>query len=788
MTTSAVTPESSLLLTLEEIAQLISHSHDPSETLANIVTLIRGRFATDVCSVYILEPDRGELVLGATIGLRSDCVGCLRMRLDEGLTGLAAQTLAPVIVDDAFQHPRFKYFPDAGEDRYHSFLGIPLIEGGVVQGVLVVQAVEPRRFSTNETRMLVTVASQLAPLVSSARLLGHVVAVSHAAPARAEAEQRQPWRGTPLGPGVGWGEAYLVSRLEELPPDSSPREVNTARVRERLARAMEAAKEEVAHQSQRLSALAGEEHGAILQAHLMLLQDRTLERDLNQSLARGLTAEAALLAVRDQYVAALQKVSTPFFQERAYDVKDVFRRIRWHLQPHAAGGGAAGERVVLVAHEASVLDLFSVDFDRLAAIVIERGGPQSHAAILARSLGIPMVGQIPDLVDRLEPGRRLLVDGSAGTVILDPTPDELATLRPSGPKPADYFAVPADPPEGLPAVEANINLLSEVTQAVQQGATGIGLYRTEFLFLARRSLPGEEEQVGIYRKLLSRLQGRPVSIRTFDLRPNKLVHRSPLTPSAAEALDTRRLLESPPLQKLFKDQVRAILRAAATGPARLLVPLVTSTEQLEWVIGTVAAARHELVQEGLEHGRRVPLGVMVEVAGVVPLLASWAERVDFFAVGTNDLVASALGLDRDDPVGGARQDFLHPGVLRMLHDVVAPARRAGRRVTVCGEMASDPAGVRALAALDVDAVSVPVHQLSPTRLVLGQLSPQRLDDLAGALTAARTVAQVRELLSPARGGERIPLRPPATAGIDEPSVRGRERGEGGDTVASGPTS
>ena len=171
MTPTAATPETCLLLTLEEISQLISHSHDPSDTLANIVTLIQKRFETDVCSVYILEPDRGELVLGATIGLQPSCVGRIRMRLDEGLTGLAAQTQAPVIVDDAFLHPRFKYFPDAGEDPYHSFLGIPLIEAGDVQGVLVVQAVEPRRFTANETRMLVTVASQLAPLVSGAQLL-----------------------------------------------------------------------------------------------------------------------------------------------------------------------------------------------------------------------------------------------------------------------------------------------------------------------------------------------------------------------------------------------------------------------------------------------------------------------------------------------------------------------------------------------------------------------------------------------------------------------------------------
>src|SRR5262245_22983707 len=172
---SGASQESSLLLTLEEVSQLVSHSHHPGETLTNIVRLIQSRFHTDVCSVYLLEPQEGHLVLGATVGLKAESVGRVRMRLDEGLTGLVAEKMAPVMVGDAFAHPRFKYFPEAGEDPYHSFLGVPLVEGGTLQGVLVVQTLEPRVFAPNEIRMLVTVASQLASLVSGARLLERVI-------------------------------------------------------------------------------------------------------------------------------------------------------------------------------------------------------------------------------------------------------------------------------------------------------------------------------------------------------------------------------------------------------------------------------------------------------------------------------------------------------------------------------------------------------------------------------------------------------------------------------------
>ena len=189
--------ESSLLLTLEEISRLVSHSHDPGETLANIVRLIQGRFHTAVCSVYLLEPGGGELVLAATVGLAPDAVGRVRMQPDEGLTGLTAQKMAPVMVPDAFGHPRFKYFPEAGEDPYRSFLGVPLVEGGALQGVLVVQTVEPRTFAPSEVRMLVTVAAQLASLVGDARLLEQVAAAAHHEPGAGPAPA---WRRS----GGGW--------------------------------------------------------------------------------------------------------------------------------------------------------------------------------------------------------------------------------------------------------------------------------------------------------------------------------------------------------------------------------------------------------------------------------------------------------------------------------------------------------------------------------------------------------------------------------------------------------
>jgi phosphotransferase system enzyme I (PtsP) len=751
MSIESSTRDSALLLTLEEISQLVSHSRDPGETLTNIVRLIQGRCETDVCSVYLLETERGELVLGATVGLAPSSVGRVRMRIDEGLTGLVAERMAPVMVDDAFQHPRFKYFPEAGEDPYHSFLGVPLVEAGVVLGVLVVQTVEPRAFSSGEARMLVTVAAQIAPLVSGARLLEQVLAAAHQ-PGETADQQDQPLgtaslRGIALSPGFGLGHAYIVNGAGVEPAAPELSKIGATAEKRRLDLAREAVHDEITRLSRRVSELVGEDHGAILQAQLMILQDRTIEADLTSCLNAGTSAESALNQTLNKYVAVFRKLTNPLFQERVFDIKDVFRRILWQLQPHGHATDAGGDRLVLVAHEASVMDLFSVDLDRLAAVVVGHGGPQSHAAILARSLGIPMVGQLLEGTTTIRPGQLLLVDGSSGLVQLDP-PARPAEIKPTPvpcPASAEPSATDAVLP-GLPLVEVNINLLYEVERAVELQATGVGLYRTEFLFLARRTLPSEEEQVSIYRKLIKTLRGRPASIRTFDLRPDKVALSGQITATPAFPYDWRRVLDSPPLQELFKDQVRAILRAATSGPTRIIVPLVTQTEQVQLITETVAQARRELRRDKLEFGDQLPIGFMIEAGAALPMIETWADQADFFAFGTNDLLASLLGIDRDDPVGASRTDPLHPGVLRLLQEAVESAHRAGRPVAVCGELASDPQGVLALAALRVDRLSVAVDRLESTRKALARQTPESLAELAARLRPLRTADAVRRLL------------------------------------------
>jgi phosphotransferase system enzyme I (PtsP) len=745
--------DSSLLLTLEEISQLIAHSHDPAETLAGVVQMVGDRFQTQVCSVYLFDARAGELVLSATVGLKPESVGKVRMGLGEGLTGLVGQKMAPVMEPNAFSHPRFKFFPEAGEELYQSFLGVPLIESGSLVGVLVVQTDEPRTFSPNEVRMLRTVAGQVASLVGDAQLLDRINLAAHASAEVDEPGGHSPrvLRGVPLGAGRAWGSAYVVDHVERwrraLPMSGG----DPAHEKQRLADAVVGAQEELKRLSQQISELVGEDHGAILQAQLMLMQDRTIEKDLIHSLEGGASAEGALLTVLDRYVAAFQSVATPHFQERVFDLKDVFHRVLWRLQPQPdfeSGPGSTNDRLILVLPEASVMALFAVELSRLAGIVVEHGGPQSHAAILARTLGIPMVGQVPSCTALLKRGRLVLVDGDSGEVVLDPVLTEEKTT-PVGqasrlPRASETLALRTTSAD-TPRIEVNINLLSEAETAVEYGAEGVGLYRSEFLFLARRTLPTEDEQVSIYRKLVRRLEGRPVCIRTFDLRPDKLASYSHLGSATARALDWRVVLESPPLQQLFHDQVRAILRVAAEAPVRMLIPLVTRTELLDFACETIALARCELAAEERPFAD-VPLGVMIEVPAAVPLMRLWAEHVDFFALGTNDLTASALDVDRDDPVSAPGSDPLHPGLLHLVAQAIDNARAADRPVSVCGEMAADPEGSVALACLGVNSLSVPVAQFPRIRERLSRIDPASLADLRKIILRQRTADEVRSAI------------------------------------------
>jgi phosphotransferase system enzyme I (PtsP) len=740
-----------LLLTLREVSDLVSNSHDLAETLSNICHLIQRRFQTDVCSVYTMEELSNELVLRATVGLRQESVGHVKMGLHEGLVGLVAQQRSHVSVEDAPTHPRFRYFPESGEEKYHSFLGVPLIQGGAVEGVLVVQHMEPRRYTANEVRLLVGVAAQVAILVTNARLTRDLAAVvRREADAASERRRRtviSEFRGTASSPGCGLGRAARFEEFDFNDPELVQREPDLVdEERARLQVAMDRAKEDLDHAAHYLAELLGEQFGALMQAQRLMLEDSSVQNDLVRMIERGLTVERAVVTACDQYLRAFQKLKNPFFYERIYDIKDVFRRVLHHAMPEQTLVQPGGN-VVVIAHEVSLLELFASDLRHVKGIAVEKGGVHSHVAILARSLGIPMLTHVRGLLASVEAGDEVFVDGASGTLLLNP--DEirrkaLVKLVEDAATAVDAAAHQHPAPIRL---EATVNLLPELGLTVSRGADGVGLYRSELLELACRSFPTEEEQLETYRRMIAMLDGKPITIRTLDLRPAKLFGITNDPMFERETWDWRLVAELPHVQSLLRSQLRAALHASLEGPARILFPMIVSEKQLYCALSLVDQARRSLEQDGVFVDKHVPIGLMIEVPAAAMFAKRWVNLVDFVSIGSNDLLHSLMGIQREDSQLESLRTPLEPVYLMTVSQIVRHAHRAGRTVSVCGEAIDNSPAILALYALGVDSVSLPPNDIPRVRQLFHSVElPSDLREVARRITKCRTSSAVEEVL------------------------------------------
>lgn len=742
--------DSMLLLTLGEVSTLVAHSHDLSETLTNIVHHIQQRFHTDVCSVYTLDSTVNELVLSATVGLHCESVNQIRMPIEEGLVGLVVERMEPVSVEDAPTHPRYRYFPETGEEQYHSFLGVPLVQGGSVQGVLVVQHREKRRYSNNEIRLLTGVAAQLAILVTNSRLTRHLsefiqkqqvlqetIAQEHSKPNQIH--------GVPASPGLAHGVARRFEEFDFTNPRLVSRPPGSVQDEQQLfEHALEQARLETDVAARHLVDLLGEQFGAIVQAQRLMLEDSNIQRELRRLIQEGASVEQAVVAVCSDYLKAFQKLDNPFFYERIYDIKDVFRRLLGIAVSGASQKFTTG-KLVVVAHEVSLLELFACDLSRVSAIVVEKGGAYSHVAILARSLGIPMLTQARDVMACVRDGDEMFVDAGSGTVYVNPEQTRRDIFMEMLRRPAPETNSPASQPPPI-RLEATVNLLPEVARTVQLGGEAVGLYRSEFLELARRSFPTEEEQLVVYRKMLQILDGRPLTLRTLDLRREKLFGIE-YDAKLHQPIDWRLVADSAMVRDLIRTQLRAAFRAAASGALRVLFPLVTSQRQLTCALSLAEEAKQSLEEDGLPYNPNVPLGIMIEVPSAAMNTRRWAPLVDFVCIGSNDLLHALLGIERTDDEVLHLRTPLDPSYLATVRYIIKHAHACHKSVTVCGEAASNPQAALALYAMGANALSVPPDDLEKVRRVFQDVQlPSDLNHVRHDLLRATSAEQVQSLL------------------------------------------
>jgi len=566
-------------------------------------------------------------------------------------------------------------------------------------------------------------------------------------------------RGQGVSPGIGIGRALVVTRgtanlrfrIPERRIDGELARLDTARAQARV---------QIGHIKQRIAAAAGADHAYLFDAQLLLLDDPMLV-DRAASIVRGerLNAESALQRALDEVSALFDQVDDPYLRERKGDVADVVGRLCMNLRadgdPLDLFRDVEGP-LVLVAEELSPSLIAQMDGDRLAAFVTDAGSWTYHTAILARSMHIPAVTGLRHASGLIPPGALVAVDGSTGAVLVDPAPDVLADLEARSIKRRAYERS-LDELGDLPSItqdrtviriEANIEMPEEAARARERGAEGIGLYRSEFLLAGTGAASLDEEaQYTVYRRLLDAMAGGRVTVRTFDVTEAQmgLTHGAETMRSP---LGLRGLRLSLSFDEVFQAQLRALLRAAAHGPLRIMFPFVTGVEELRAARAAVVQARETLRARGLSPPD-VPIGIMIEVPSAALTIDLLADEADFVSIGTNDLIQYTLAVDRtDDRVSGMYAP-LHPAILRILRHVTRGARRRGLPVSVCGEMAADPALLPLLTGLGLREFSMTPAAIPVAKQVVRGIRIADTVRLASRALKAATAADVEKVLAEA---------------------------------------
>lgn len=728
-----------MLTRLREIVEKVASAPRLNEALDILVTDICLAMHTEVCSVYLADHDRRCYYLMATKGLKKPRGRTITLAFDEGIVGLVGRLAEPINLADAQKHPSFKYVPAVKEERFRAFLGVPIIQRRQLLGVLVVQQREHRQFDESEESFLVTLATQMAGILSQSQL------------AALFGQYRQTRiRALPASPGVAIAEGWMDSTLPLMEQVSEASTLDTTLERERLTAALEEASNEFRRYSKRFAAGAQKETAAIFDLYSHLLTDARLRRELYGEVDKGSVAEWAVKKVVEKFAEQFASLTDGYLKERAGDLRSLGQRLLFHLDDNIQGPNTWPERFVLVADELSATTLAELPQSRLAGVVVRDGAANSHAAIMVRALGIPTV-MGADIQPSVLHRRTLVVDGYRGELLVDPEPlllQEYQRLISEENELSRLAEDDVDSPAALKSGERvqvmlNAGLSPEHEEKLGSRIDGIGLYRTEIPFMLQSGFPSEEEQVAQYQGMLQMFNEKPVTLRTLDVGADKQLPYMPIS-EENPCLGWRGIRITLDQPEIFLVQVRAMLRAnAASGNLSILLPMITSIDEVDEARRLIDRAGRE-VEEVLGYELPKPrLGVMVEVPSMVFMLGHLASRVDFISVGTNDLTQYLLAVDRNNTRVASLYDSLHPAMLRTLQLIASETERHGIDLCLCGEMAGDPMCVALLVGMGYRHLSMNGRSVARVKYLLRHINLEEAQQLAQRSLEAQLATEVR---------------------------------------------
>ncbi|WP_062770007.1 phosphoenolpyruvate--protein phosphotransferase [Sphingopyxis terrae] len=720
--TSAAQSARTILTRLHEVMAARTNAQSK---LNQVVGIIGECLDSEVCSIYLLR--EGALELYATRGLKQEAVHVTRLGLGEGLVGTIAEQIETLNLDEAAAHPDFSYRPETGEELFHSFAGVPIIRRERAVGVLCVQHAEPRRYEEIEIETLQTVAMVLSELIANADLVDTAARID----AGETDQSMQRLSGQKLVDGMGAGIAVFHQprvHIEHTVADDIEAE------RHRVYAAFDKMREQIDRMASQAEFGVGGEHEEVLETYKMFAYDEGWSRRINEAIDSGLTAEAAIERVQQRTRMRMRQIDDALLRDRMHDLEDLSNRLIRIVSGQMGTAAQVGLRQdsILVARNLGPAELLEYDRRRLKGVILEEGSLTAHVIIVARAMGVPVLGRVRDVRTSIREGDMLLLDAAAGTLHVRPTQAvqdafdaKLVISQKRRASLASLRDLPAVTKDGVP-IELMINagLREDVAALDLTGARGIGLFRTEFQFLVSATLPQRERQQRLYRDVLDAAGDRPVIFRTVDIGGDKALPYMNVDENALEenpAMGWRALRLALEREGLLKVQARALMEAAAGRTLNVMFPMVSEPWEYE-------AARQLFINQRAwlkQHNKKLPsairYGAMLEVPGLIETLDLMLPHLDFLSIGTNDLTQFLFAADRAHPRLAERYDWLSPTVMRYLARVVKMV--SGSKVTlgVCGEMGGRPLEAMALLGIGIERLSITPAGVGPVKAMIRSL-------------------------------------------------------------------
>jgi phosphotransferase system enzyme I (PtsP) len=744
---------------LKRLRELMAEPLEPQDRLDRTVRQIAQNMVAEVCSFYVLRAD-GILELYATEGLNPGAVHLAQLNMGQGLVGTIAAGARPLSLSDAQSHPAFTYLPETGEEIYHSFLGVPILRAGRTMGVLVVQNKAMRNYRDDELEALETTAMVLAEMIAT----GDLKKVTRPG-LELDLSRSITVEGDAYSDGIGLGHAVLheprivVTELlnEDIDTEMSRLEDSLGSLRISIDDML----------SRRDVSMEGE-HRAVLEAYRMFAHDRGWVRKLEEAIRNGLTAEAAVEKVQSDMRARMIHMTDPYMRERLHDFDDLANRLLRQLTGFSAKMHQEDfpDSAIIVARAMGAAELLDYDRPKIRGLVLEEGSITSHVVIVARAMGIPVVGQASGIVSMTENGDPIIADGDDGKIHLRPMADLESAyaekVRFTAKRQEQFRAlrsVDSVTRDGVPiTLQMNAGLLVDLPQLEESGASGVGLFRTELQFMIASTMPKAEEQEQFYRNALKQAGGKPITFRALDIGGDKVLPYFRAANEENPALGWRAVRLALDRPGIMRTQLRALLRATAGGELKLMFPMVADIAEFRAVRALIKKEVKHLSRFGYDLPQKVQVGAMLEVPSLMWQLDELMSEADFVSVGSNDLFQFTMAADRGNARVSNRYDPLGRTFLRVLKQIVDAADAQGTPLTLCGELAGRPLPAMALLGLGFRSISMSPAAIGPVKSMLLALDVGKLRDaLLPALEDVEATHTVRELLSDFADANSIPL-------------------------------